>query len=218
MTYNLQDRLDLLGPRMNTVNGVAGTYVRDGVGTIDPITLSPILAEGQEFIPGVSITRVEMQDFALTAADIDFGSGEVKPEVGDLVTFQGNQYRLVSRGGDDPPFKYTTSSRKRIRVFTDLIGTVDPIESYLASGSVTPDATGRFQLAGVSSSVDYYVLPSANSPTGYWYLAFSNGQWAVLDVLGAGFTTLWLRGPSQPIEGDYSPVIGATGTLTIAEA
>jgi len=125
--YNFQDRLDLLGPRHKTVNGVAGTYVRPGVGTIDPITLAPILAEGQEFIPGVAITQVEFQDFAIDADAVDFGSGEVKPLVGDYVTFQGNQYRLVSRGAEDPPFKYTTSSRKRIRVFTELMGTIEPI-------------------------------------------------------------------------------------------
>jgi len=127
MTYNFQDRLDLLGPRHKSVNGEAGTYVRPDVGTIDPIILCPILAEGQEFIPGVSITQVEFQDFSLDANAVDFGSGEVKPEVGDYVTFQGNEFRLVSRGAEDPPFKYTTSSRKRIRIFTELMGTIDPI-------------------------------------------------------------------------------------------
>lgn len=127
MTYHFQDRLDLLGPRFKEVNGYAGTYVRPGTGTVDPINLSPILAEGQEFIPGISITRVEFQDFAIDASAVDFGGGEVKPAVGDYVTFLGAEYRLVSRGGEDPPFKYTTSTRKRIRLFTELMGTITEV-------------------------------------------------------------------------------------------
>jgi hypothetical protein len=83
------------------------------------------LAEGQEFIPGVAITRVEFQDFAVDADAIDFGSGEVKPKVGDYVTINlvpGVQFRLVSRGAEEPPYTYTTSSRKRLRLFTERMG------------------------------------------------------------------------------------------------
>jgi len=125
--YNFQNRLDYTGTRFKEINGFVGTYVRPGTGTIDPINLSPILAEGQEFIPGVALTRVELQDFAVDADAIDFGGGPDKPRLGDYVTFQGNQFRLVSRGTEEPPYDYTTSSRKRFRLFTELMGTIQPL-------------------------------------------------------------------------------------------
>jgi len=119
MVYNLQSRLAHVGNRMKAVNGSQAIY-RRGSETV-PITVSPILTEAEEIVPGVSITRIERQDFVFDAALV-LGGSAMLPAPGDEILWNNQVFRLVSPGDNEPIYHYTTSARDRIRVSTEQTG------------------------------------------------------------------------------------------------
>ena len=126
MVYNVQDRFDIQGPRMEGVNPdpLGQVTVRDTSGNSVLLTASLGKTESQEVIPGVAITNVRYQDFLITALDLDFGSGPVRPEIGWEVERQnGEIYRIVSLGDQDPPFEWITSTKKRMRIHAEHVRT-----------------------------------------------------------------------------------------------
>lgn len=123
MPYNAQDRLDTQGPRMAEVNNdPAGLVTIRDLTTGHSVELTATLGrtDSQEFVPGVAVTQVRYQDFLITAADLDFGAGEVQPQVGwEITRANGEVYRVVSLG--EKPYEYVTATRKRMRIHTDYI-------------------------------------------------------------------------------------------------
>ena len=116
MTYNLQERLGHAGARFKTVNGEQVTY-SDAV-TSDCLTASPIHLPAEEIIPGVSVTRVEYQAWGVDVADLEeiFGRGRL-PRVDDRITRAGGEeFRVLSMGGDQPPYQFIGSSRQRVLI------------------------------------------------------------------------------------------------------
>lgn len=115
------DRLDHVGDRLGETNGEYVNLTR-GTLTNPRIRMSPILDEAQEIMPGVSITRLEFQDWGVDTIDYEFGSGPVAPQIGDIIT-RGNaeQFRVLSMSDNEPPYAYMTSNRKRMVVHSERI-------------------------------------------------------------------------------------------------
>lgn len=124
--YNVQNRYDRLGGRMKGLNfdpAGSATYKRKDGSTLDDLVVSLGHTDTQEMIPGVAVTQVRYQDFIVDVADLDFGSGPVKPEYGDeICRGNGEVYKVVAMGGDNgSPFEYITSTKKRIRIHTEFL-------------------------------------------------------------------------------------------------
>lgn len=121
MPFNFQNRLDHVAERMNVLNGETVTLGR-GVSTTPGVTASPTLVEAEEVIPGVAVTRIEYQAWAVDVADYQIGGTPVVPLVGDTIQrADGSTFRLVSSGGDEPPYQYTTSNRKRYLLHSERV-------------------------------------------------------------------------------------------------
>lgn len=126
MAYNVQDRYDKLGTRFREVNpdpvGTA-TYVRKDGSTLVDLVVSLGHTNTQEMIPGVAITQIRYQDFMIDVADLDFGAGPFKPEMGDkIIRANGDTFKVIVIGGEPgSPFEYVTATKKRMRVHTEQI-------------------------------------------------------------------------------------------------
>jgi hypothetical protein len=118
MVYRFHDRLAHVGERMTEVSELV--TLRRGAESTTDVPAFLILQRAEELIPGVSVTRVEFQDFTIDAADYQIGAVAVIPQAGDQIErANGEVYRVSSRGTDQPPFKYTTSDRTRFRIQAD---------------------------------------------------------------------------------------------------
>ncbi|GJQ28371.1 MAG: hypothetical protein HBSAPP03_02550 [Phycisphaerae bacterium] len=75
------------------------------------------------------IHRVESRDFLIRAADLDLGSGPIRPRAGDQVREQvgivGGQVLVyeVNAPGGQPPWRYSDPYRRVMRVHTKLVCT-----------------------------------------------------------------------------------------------
>lgn len=122
MAYNFQERLGYLKQVMKQNNQEVITYSRSGVGETEEIYASPILMEAEEVTPGISVVRVEYQDWCIDVADLTFGSGLVVPKAGDLiVSSSGDTYKTIPLGGEGPCYRYTTFTRDRYRIHSQRI-------------------------------------------------------------------------------------------------
>jgi len=122
MVYQFHSRLRHTGTRMKEVAGEPVDVVRPSGGNISGLMANPILQDAEEIVPGVSVTRIENQEWAFDVADYDFGSGPVLPERGDTLTRStGEEFRMVSPGGNDPVYRFTTSGRSRFIVTTERV-------------------------------------------------------------------------------------------------
>jgi hypothetical protein len=118
MPYNLASRLDKLGTRFKTLNSNSATYERPG----SPIPAATIINFTPEKLDvtalamfGIVLITDKMQDVVFDAADIvTFG----EPEHGDKFTWGAKVLEVMRIGNDrdGETFRYTTSSRLRIRV------------------------------------------------------------------------------------------------------
>lgn len=106
--------MKVLNPETVTLRRlVSGSYVSK------VITASPILMMATEVIPGISVTRVELQDWCIDVADYAFPTTPEKPAARDeIVRASGEVYELASRDQDGPPYRYMTSNHERYRVYT----------------------------------------------------------------------------------------------------
>lgn len=120
MAYRFHDRLARVGTRMSESGELV--TLRRGAQSTASITAFLILQRAEELIPGVSVTRVEYQDFTINVADYKIGGTAVVPLVGDQIErANGEKFAVSSRGSDQPPFRYTTSDRNRYRIQTDRV-------------------------------------------------------------------------------------------------
>lgn len=121
MVYRMQDRLRKNSERFAVINTENVTYTREGVDLVIPA--SPILCEAIEIIPGVATTRIEIQDWGIDVADIDFGDGINTPLLGDTLTrADGSIYRPMDAGENKPAWRYVTSAHERVLLRTTQLG------------------------------------------------------------------------------------------------
>jgi len=120
MTYNFSTRLDRCGTRMKQLHDNCLTYAR---GTnevvIENFTPEKIDVDQLQAL-GIAIINEKWQDFVFDYSALeDLPSQD--PQINDLITWDDGespvrQYRVFSI--NDELYKFTTSSRKRIRVHT----------------------------------------------------------------------------------------------------
>jgi len=107
---------------MDSLNSVSAIYTR-GDNKVD-ISVSRILDEYTEEGPGISLLNVENADWATDANRLIILGVVVLPQRDDTITVIVNGNRLVYEvmGRDiDPPYRYTTSTRKRLIIRTNLV-------------------------------------------------------------------------------------------------
>jgi len=83
-TYDVNARLDLLGPRMKEINTVSVELERESKKSGLKIAASLGRTNAEELIPGVAVTHVRYQDFFIDVKDYSIG-GETLPLVGDII-------------------------------------------------------------------------------------------------------------------------------------
>jgi len=122
MVYDFQERLNTLGDRFKEVNFETMTLIR-GPDITTGIKASPVLMEAEEIIPGVVITRLEMQDWFIDVADYAISGTPVIPKAGDVLENETTkeQFRVSSMGSDEPPYRYATSDRLRYHLHTERV-------------------------------------------------------------------------------------------------
>jgi len=117
---SFQERLLYAGQRFNEVNTEKVSLTRNGT-TVSDKNASPILLRPEEFVPGIGVTRIEHQGFAIDVDQYDFGSGTTHPNHGDVITrADGEEFRVINLN-NNPVFQYVTSNRQRYLVVTERI-------------------------------------------------------------------------------------------------
>jgi len=111
-------RLDRTGVRMKGLNSEQVSYKR-GTNIIPDIAATLILTDNaEELINNIAVIRTELQDFVIDSEALISNSLGV-PKTGDeIIRANGEIYRILSMGNDDPPYRYTTSSRLRMMIHT----------------------------------------------------------------------------------------------------
>lgn len=118
MAFDYAARLAHVGTRMKELNQQTITYSR-GATSVSGIVASPIHMTGDELMPSIAITVIEYQDWAIDVADL---GALFPPQVGDKITkATGEEFRVSSLGQDGPPFQYTTSTRVRVLIHSEMI-------------------------------------------------------------------------------------------------
>ena len=127
MVYDFQTRLDILGSRMREINKKTVVYT-----IIDTVTFNPLLDENvsieatlgrtetQEQAPSGSITIGSLRDYIVSTIQLVDGNGNAfLPKRGDVIT-DGTLTMQVMSAGDEPPYQWTTATRKRLRIHTQI--------------------------------------------------------------------------------------------------
>lgn len=87
-----------------------------------------------------------------------------------------------------------------------------PVADYHVSGTLTPDATCNYFLAGIYNGQPYY-----RRADGAWFIWWytSANYWIISPELGeTPITGYWYKAPT--ITGDYTPVPAAVGIATVS--
>lgn len=118
MTYDFSSRLDLLGTRMKELHNVSLVYRRRSV-SVSISNATPEQCDTEQLQAlGIAILNEKWQDFVFDTADLtQFFPAE--PEAGDVIVWGTDTFQVTSIG--DELFKFTTSSRLRVRVHTKQI-------------------------------------------------------------------------------------------------
>lgn len=116
MTYNFSNRLDYLGTRMKEVNSRSVSYIRPGVGTISGLKATAVEHDATELLALGMPVDIKLRMYSMDVAELKIGGNCITPEPGDKITDGGLTIRLVPLGPDQPAYKYTTQSRKRMIV------------------------------------------------------------------------------------------------------
>jgi hypothetical protein len=116
MAYDFTTRLDHVGSRMPQLHDNTMTYTRDGY-TITFYNCTPEKVDVEQMQAlGIAIIQEKWQDFVFDALLLETAFIPPEPQVGDIIGWQGYEFRVSVLG--EETFRYTTSSRKRIRVHT----------------------------------------------------------------------------------------------------
>lgn len=118
MVYDVSARLDNLGSRMKELHDNSLTYSRSSTDcTVDNFT--PEKTDSDILMAlGIAVVNEVWQDFVFDLADLATLS-PAYPKSGDSIVWGTRTFRVMAIGNE--VFKFTTSSRKRIRVHAKQI-------------------------------------------------------------------------------------------------
>lgn len=118
MVYDVSTRLDRLGTRMKELFDNSLTYSREAV----DITITNFTPEKTDvdilMAMGIAVVNEKWQDFVFDTADLSV-LDPAEPRRGDRIVWESLTYEVFPIG--DEPFKFTTSSRARVRVHAKQI-------------------------------------------------------------------------------------------------
>lgn len=138
VAYNFANRLDRLGVRMKEVNSRTVTYNRPDVGSISDLQATCVEHDATELLALGMPVDIKLRMYHVDVAELKIGGSCILPEPGDKITDGGLVIRLIPLGPDQPAFKYTTQSRKRIIIGGEVISQTDlPCSSSSGSGSTS---------------------------------------------------------------------------------
>jgi len=116
MPYAFHDRLDHAGTRFKDM-GESIVYKQGEIEAA--VTGFKIQQDAEEIVPGVAVTRIEMQVWGIDWADLVAEGITAKPKHGDkITTADDHEFRVVSPGGDEPCFRWSTAKRNRLLIYT----------------------------------------------------------------------------------------------------
>ncbi len=115
MSDLMKTGLDWLGDQMKSHVSQSVTYSRGG----DSVVVDATIGRTEfEVLDSVGMMRREIRrDFLIQAADLDFGSGVILPESGDIVTDAGRDYEVCPTG-PEPAWRWSDAYRKVLRIHT----------------------------------------------------------------------------------------------------
>lgn len=120
MPYDFKSRLGHTNRRMAQVASETVTYTRSGVDIV--ISAAPILRRATEVTINQSVLRVEIMEWGIDLDQIEFGDNYHLPKNGDTILRTNGEEYIVKSMLSDSPYAYTDSSRTRLLVTTQMIG------------------------------------------------------------------------------------------------
>jgi len=94
-----------------------------------------------------------------------------------------------------------------------------PEPDLIVTGTLSHDATGFYDEAGVHNGQPYYERTDGAWFIWYLYYPFPPAhKWVISTLLGDFTTAKYQKSTAnfEPVTGDYTPMGGATGTATVA--
>lgn len=120
MTYDFSTRMDRLGTRMKQLHNNSLSFERSGETAILVENFTPEATDVNELaLQGIPLIADKMQDFVFDTVDLANLANPL-PKVGDKVVWNGKTFELFIVG--EQVYKFTTSTRKRIRIHSRQIG------------------------------------------------------------------------------------------------
>jgi len=120
MVYDFSTRLNRLGDRMEQIHDNSLSYERPGETAITIANFTPEKTDVNELaILGIPLIADKMQDFVFRTSKLANLTPNL-PKVGDKVVWDGKTFELFIVG--EQVYKFTTSSRRRIRIHSRQIG------------------------------------------------------------------------------------------------
>lgn len=119
MPYDFTTRLDILGTRMGELHDNSLFLTRDGEADVKVTNYTPEKTD-VDTLAAYGLTQIteEAQDFVFNTSA--FSSWTIQlPIVGDKIKIGTETYQVINIG--DEVYKYTTSSKVRIRIHTKRI-------------------------------------------------------------------------------------------------
>jgi len=116
--YDFQSRLNLVGDRMKTVNRNSLQVIRAGKQIVIN-NFNPATSDLEQLaLYGLTAIAHRLQDFIFDTKELRTFDPD-RPLEDDIFMWRGRQYSVLSIG--EEIYRYTTSSRKRIRVHTKQV-------------------------------------------------------------------------------------------------
>lgn len=122
MAYDVKSRLNYLGSRLKGISYFDVTLQR-GVNTSDgTVRASPGITEIEEMTASSLVVQARTQDWIIDTADYVIGHVATLPQNGDNIVKGGETFRVITPDGHQACYRYTTTTKLRIRVHTVQVG------------------------------------------------------------------------------------------------
>lgn len=118
MSYQFADRLDRLGQRKQEVDSREVIYERPDLGSV-PITATVSEQQPEDLLEAGLALEIKRRDYVIDTADLVIEGVPIKPEPGDQIIDGRFTCRVVPGEGNET-FRYTTQSRLRMRIHTEV--------------------------------------------------------------------------------------------------